>query len=115
MHTAPTGCRLLHLRRRLLPATFFTCRQFHFLLTHLDAPTSFPATAPSSPDPSPSPGTNIFPSNPAGDHASTISFAIFPIRTSPSLSAVQLLSWLSYVKIESTIGPVFPPTIATSF
>src|SRR5215469_11396778 len=114
MHTTPShGRRLFYFTRRLRPAASLS-RQLHLLLTHLDVPASFPSAAPATPF-SPNPGTSTFPSNPVGDHASTISFAIFPIRTSPSLSAVQLLSWLSYVKIESTIGPVFPPTIATSF
>src|SRR5664280_642067 len=37
----------------------------------------------------PRPGTSVLPSIPSGDHAWTISFAIFAIVNSPSLSAVQ--------------------------
>src|ERR1035441_9038688 len=59
----------------------------------------------------PTPGTSVFPSIPVGDHASTIALAIFAIVSSPSLFAVQPVSAFSYVKIESTMGPVFPAPI----
>src|SRR5215469_2063202 len=80
------------------------------LAFHLEAEVSFPAATP----PSPSPGTRTLPSIPSGDHASTIAFAILPMVNWASLSAVQLLSTFSYVKIEITIGPLLPATIATS-